>query len=52
MKYKADKNLKKDKPLREQILQSMLASFKMEGINIPADAAVAVLKKVAIKLGK
>jgi hypothetical protein len=52
MKGKVKKTTKKDKSLREQILQSMLASFKIEGINIPQDAAVVALKKVEFSLGK
>ena len=53
MKREAAKNIKKDKAsTREQILQSMLASFKIEGIHIPADVAKSVLKKVEANLGK
>jgi len=49
MKREAFKNNKKDKALtREQILQSMLASFKIEGINIPTDLANATLKKLKL----
>ncbi len=43
---------KKDKLVREQILQSMVASFKIEGIDISADSANAALKKVELNLGK
>lgn len=44
---------KKRKALtRAQILQSMIASFKIEGINIPADLANATLKKIEVSLGK
>jgi hypothetical protein len=40
---------KKDKKSqREQILLSMLASFKMEGINIPMKSALEVLKKIEL----
>ena len=42
-----------DKALqRQQILQSMLASFKIEGIHIPADVAQATLKKIETNLEK
>jgi len=41
-----------DKLLREQIFQSMIASFKIEGIHIPHDKAMASFKKVEINLGK
>lgn len=44
---------KKRKALtRSQILQSMIASFKIEGIDIPADLANATLKKIEVSLGK
>ncbi len=46
------KTNKKDKLVREQILQSMVASFKIEGIHISADSANAALKKVELNLGK
>ena len=46
------KTTKKDKSIRQQILQSTLASFKIEGINIPVDLALATLKKVELTLGK
>jgi hypothetical protein len=52
VKSKSKKTEKTDKSLREQILQSMLDSFKIEGINIPMDSALAVLKKVELNLGK
>lgn len=52
MKRKVNKATKKDESLREQILQSMLASFKIEGINISQDAASIALKKVEFNLGK
>lgn len=52
MKSTVKKTSKKDKSLREQILKSMLASFKIEGIHIPADLAAATLKKVELSLGK
>jgi hypothetical protein len=49
MKKKVKEN---QKLLREQILQSMVASFKIEGINVPADQAAAILKKVEATLEK
>lgn len=53
MKREASKVNKKDKAsTREQILHSMLASFKIEGITIPADLAYATLKKIEVTLGK
>ncbi|MGZ3755766.1 MAG: hypothetical protein ACXVAY_09240 [Mucilaginibacter sp.] len=43
----------KDKAaLRAQILKSMVASFKIEGINISEDAAISSLKRVSISLEK
>lgn len=38
--------------LREKILKSMVASFKIEGIKISAAAATAALKKVSLSLEK
>ena len=52
VKNKSKKVLKADHSLREQILQSMMASFKIERINIPIDVALASLKKVELNLGK
>ena len=52
MKSKSKKSADSTKSLREQILKSMLASFKIEGINIPADLAISALDKVEINLGK
>jgi predicted nuclease with RNAse H fold len=45
---------KKDKitALREQILKSLIASFKIEGIDIPLNVAEQTLKKVELNLGK
>lgn len=43
----------KDKKVtREQIMQSALASFRIEGIDITEEKALAVLKKVVLTLGK
>jgi hypothetical protein len=50
---KKSKNPIKDKAaLRVQILKSMVASFKIEGINISDDAAVSSLKRVSMSLEK
>ena len=38
--------------LREQILKSLIASFKIEGIDIPLSVAEQALKKVEINLEK
>ena len=38
--------------LREQILKSMIASFKIEGIDIPLSVAEKTLKKVELNLEK
>jgi len=51
MKSKS-KKLIKGKSLRQQILASMQASFKIEGINIPDDVALAALQKVELTLEK
>jgi hypothetical protein len=45
-------SVKNSESLREKILKSMVASFKIEGINISNSAAVASLKKVELNLGK
>ena len=50
MKSKASKEGKKVS--RVQVMQSALASFKIEGIHIPKEKAVAILKKVELSLGK
>lgn len=53
MKTKAATTKNQDKALqRQQILQSMLASFKIEGIHIAPDAAQATLKKIETNLEK
>ena len=52
MKSKLKKSPQNFLSLREQILASMLASFKIEGISIPAEAAIATLKKIELNLGK
>lgn len=43
---------KNNKISREQIMQSALASFRMEGINISKDKALLALKKVELSLGR
>ncbi len=45
-------NTKDKKALREQIMQSALASFRIEGINISKEKAFATLKKVEVNLEK
>ena len=40
------------KNAREQIMQSALASFRIEGINISKEKASATLKKVELSLGR
>jgi hypothetical protein len=50
---KKSKNLGKDKiSLREKILKSMVASFKIEGINISDDEAASALKRISLSLEK
>jgi len=43
---------KADKSRREQILESLIASFKMEGIDIPEQFAAKTLEKLELTLGK
>ena len=43
---------KDKKTTREQIMQSALASFRIEGINITEEKALAALKKVELSLEK
>ena len=52
MKKTTGKNQKNEQSLREQILYSMIASFKIEGIEISKQVANATLKKVSVSLGK
>ena len=53
MKRAAATNPHSDKTLvREQILRSLLASFKIEGIHIPLNTAQAILKKIEVNLEK
>jgi hypothetical protein len=49
---KSNKSQVKPEAVREQILHSMIASFKIEGIHIPADKALATLRKVELNLEK
>jgi len=52
MNIKKKTTLKKTGKNREEILMSMIASFKIEGINISLDKALQSLKKVEISLEK
>ncbi|GAA3988805.1 hypothetical protein [Mucilaginibacter dorajii] len=52
MKSKANKKTVKQNTLREDILKSMVASFKIEGIHISDQKASAALKRVELSLGK
>ena len=52
MKVKSKKPLNKGASLREEILHSLLNSFKIEGIHISEPKALASLKKVELSLGK
>jgi len=49
---KTTKKTNKVDSLREQILKSLIASFKIEGIEIPLNVAEQTLKKVELNLGK
>ncbi len=46
------KKSKNGHSLREEILKSLMASFKIEGIEIPLSVAEKTLKKVELNLGK
>ena len=46
------KSCSKKSKIREQILKSLVASFKIEGIEIPLSVAEQALKKVELNLGK
>jgi hypothetical protein len=52
VKTKQEKSPKTNKELRQEILNSMIASFKIEGINISSDFATSTLKKLEVTLGK
>jgi hypothetical protein len=52
MKSKDKKPGKRNPALREEILRSMLYSFKIEGIHISESLALASLKKVEHTLEK
>lgn len=43
---------KNKKTSREQIMQSAVASFRIEGINISKEMALIALKKVELSLGR
>ena len=47
-----DKKANQSESKREQILQSLLASFKIEGIEIPKKFAEETLRKLELTLGK
>ncbi|MBL0095579.1 MAG: hypothetical protein IPP46_03100 [Bacteroidetes bacterium] len=46
------KKSKDTQGLRDEILQSLIASFRIEGIDISLSVAKETLKKVEISLGK
>lgn len=52
MKSKIKVTANSSRNLREQILNSMIASFKIEGINISAETAQKTLKRIEPTLGK
>jgi hypothetical protein len=52
MKIKQDYKQKKASLLREQIMESMLASFKIEGISISRESAISALKRIEFSLEK
>ena len=52
MKPKVKKLEGKKSVLREEILHSMVSSFKIEGIHISESLALASLKKIELNLGK
>ena len=43
---------KPNKPTRQEILRSMLDSFRIEGLHISEQVAAALLKKIEIRLAK
>jgi hypothetical protein len=49
---KSSKTVVKNKALRKEILQSAVASFKIEGIHVSGDKALAIFKKVEFSLEK
>jgi hypothetical protein len=44
--------IKKETSIREQIMNSAIDSFRLEGIKIPKSKAIKTLRKVEITLGK
>lgn len=46
------KKSKNVQSIRAEILKSLVASFKIEGIDIPLSVAEQTLKKVELSLGK
>ena len=51
MKQRVGKT-KDKKAVREQIMRSAIASFRIEGITIPRDVALETLKKIEVSLEK
>lgn len=49
---KSSKKRSETNSLRQDILKSLIASFKIEGIEIPLNVAEQTLKKVELNLGK
>jgi hypothetical protein len=52
MNKKSKTSIEDKASLREKILNSMVASFKIEGINISDADAAASFKKIALSLEK
>lgn len=52
MKSKSVKPARSSKELRQEILDAMVASFKIEGIHISNNTASSTLKKLETTLGK
>lgn len=52
MKIKQTDKQKKTDLRRIEIMESMLASFKIEGISISRDLAISTLKKIEFSLKK
>ena len=46
------RTVKDKKNIRKQIMDSAIASFRIEGIHISKEAAIETLKKVELTLGK
>jgi hypothetical protein len=52
MKSKLKKTSEELKTTREKILLSMMASFKIEGIDIPKEAALDALRRIELSMEK